>query len=790
MEKLILSELTKIRDIDDTNAELLLTAGISLHALAESNPEKLAVLLAHLRDKHGLADVGPDKPELQSWIEQARDLDPITVAHEQLQARLANVGKVMTLQEWLGYLETQKHPSVKTMKFIVDQTMLVLEQLYVHMEMKRIRRAVDPIQSLRLLRQQLDDMQDDDHLHFHDQMLKILKSLGDIHTAYRLPPPYRHAVAFLPILLQTCYARHSEGETESYEPIYVVTHSLWQPSLDLPLKRGDEIISWNGVPMEEAVEEHARLVEGSNESAARAFGLQFMTMRWLGAAFQPKAPWADIGYRNEDGAEREIRLPWRIIDLNPDQDQGFMTRAQYLWFMFDPHGTSASDRGGFNPSLQIANATAMKIFACEKEVTDEMRQADDQRIQEVRQLVKKGGRKRQLRAAKMARPGAEDGETPGVEEPLKSNLKEYLEVDILTDKDGNRYGYIGIRAFPFPGKDETDRVSNFVLEFRRLLAHMPNNGLILDVRGNPGGFIPNAEMILQLLSPNSIEPLRFQFLASSLTRTITTDDASRPFLQQWGPSIDMAVRTGAPFSKGLPLTNPDDLNYWGQEYFGPVVLITSATSYSAADHFAASFDDNDVGTIIGVDETTGGGGANVWFYGKDLLRSLPKKTRDNLQKKWPDDINLQFAVRRVLRMKGNAGMPIEEIGVRTRRRRRYYMSKDDLLNGQQGLYEFAMNFLSGQRHYDLSVSRLNEGGRSGIEVKAYNMDWLDFHVDGRFDSTHDLNSGDEQWSEPVRLVFPKEPGAGLLVDIHGFKRTRRGIQMVAHYKHRLIDMDS
>ena len=58
----------------------------------------------------------------------------------------------------------------------------------------------------------------------------------------------------------------------------------------------------------------------------------------------------------------------------------------------------------------------------------------------------------------------------------------------------------------------------------------------------------------------------------------------------------------------------------GQRYHGPVVLITDALCYSATDIFAAGFQDHGIGPVLGVDDNTGAGGANVWTH--DLLKVL------------------------------------------------------------------------------------------------------------------------------------------------------------------------
>ena len=50
------------------------------------------------------------------------------------------------------------------------------------------------------------------------------------------------------------------------------------------------------------------------------------------------------------------------------------------------------------------------------------------------------------------------------------------------------------------------------------------------------------------------------------------------------------------------------------------MLVTDARCYSATDIFAAGFADHAIGTILGVDDNTGAGGANVWTHG--LLTQL------------------------------------------------------------------------------------------------------------------------------------------------------------------------
>ena len=63
--------------------------------------------------------------------------------------------------------------------------------------------------------------------------------------------------------------------------------------------------------------------------------------------------------------------------------------------------------------------------------------------------------------------------------------------------DGPAYGYIRIFTFSVPN------ATAFVDEFARLAGLLPDDGLIIDVRGNGGGLIYAAEQLLQLLTPEA-----------------------------------------------------------------------------------------------------------------------------------------------------------------------------------------------------------------------------------------------------------------------------------------------
>src|SRR5690242_5722378 len=64
---------------------------------------------------------------------------------------------------------------------IVEQALLLMEEVYVHLPLKRAMHAVDPAQRLRVLRHRADSV---DERAFHEEMISIFMSVRDLHTNY------------------------------------------------------------------------------------------------------------------------------------------------------------------------------------------------------------------------------------------------------------------------------------------------------------------------------------------------------------------------------------------------------------------------------------------------------------------------------------------------------------------------------------------------------------------------------------------------------------------------------
>jgi len=246
-----------------------------------------------------------------------------------------------------------------------------------------------------------------------------------------------------------------------------------------------------------------------------------------------------------------------------------------------------------------------------------------------------------------------------------------------------KFGLLRLRSF-----DVSDYMA-FAGEVVRILQLLPQEGLILDVRSNPGGNILSGEHLLQLFTDRQVEPE--PVCLRNTTGTLAF--AKHEDLKQWRPSIDLAVETGAHYSQYFPLSDPASVNSIGRRYPGKVVVLTDASCYSTTDFFAAGIQDHEIGPVIGYDQATGAGGANVWTH--DLLRQfLPPEDassngngRPGPLEPLPRGMAMRISFRRSTRVGARAGLPLEDLGVQCDKLHR--KTRRDVFEDGADLYESA-----------------------------------------------------------------------------------------------------
>jgi hypothetical protein len=285
----------------------------------------------------------------------------------------------------------------------------------------------------------------------------------------------------------------------------------------------------------------------------------------------------------------------------------------------------------------------------------------------------------------------------------------------------DRYGYL--RIFTFNVEDD----NTFLDEFQRLVEQMPDEGLIIDVRGNGGGVITAAERLLQMLTPRHIRPTRAQFTTSPLLLDVCRRHGPASGLEgldlsQWTTSLEQAVTTGSAYSRGYAITAEKSANDRGQRYFGPVLLIVDALSYSATDIFAAGFIDHRIGNVLGTADNTGAGGANVWRH-RDLMMLAGG---DSPLEPLPRDAEMRVAVRRITRVGQAEGEVLEDLGISLEDR--HYMTERDITGNNDDLIARAVRMLRNERRPRFRVSLKRRARQLEVRAETAEIDTLEVRI--------------------------------------------------------------
>jgi Peptidase family S41 len=574
-------------------------------------------------------------------------------------------------------------------RVIVQQAQRMIEQLYVHLPLKRAMHAVDPVQRLRLVERRLESYSD---RRFHDEMISIFIGLRDLHTNYILPAPFAGKIAFLPFRIEAFW----QGDARRY----LVTGVT--PDLNAqPFGLGVEVTHWNGIPIDRAVALNGERNGGSNVEARHARGLSSMTQRPMGLLSAPDEEWVDISFV-ADGAVQQARFPWQVLDPSAAP-------------------TAAAPSPHAEP---IGGALGLDVL------TEEVRRAQKTVLApdaiELEQTIAAAG-------------------VPADQLDTVSTIPDVLQFRRVPSPHAD-LGYLRIRTFM------VGNIEAFLNEVLRILALLPQEGLIIDVRGNGGGIIAAGELLLQLFTPRKVEPERLHFINTPVTFEVTRAGSG---FEAWHDSIGEAVETGTPFSDGLPLAEryAELCNSVGQRYYGPVVLITDALCYSTTDIFSAGFQDHNIGPVIG-SGNTGAGGANVWTYA-DVLRSLPTHF-----KPLPKQASMRVAIRRTTRVGARSGDPLEDLGVVSDIP--YKMTRRDLLERNVDLIARAAQELDSMPRRTLAFALTPTDDGVAVAMTTAGLDRLDIHVDERPVATLDVTDG--ELTENVSLTV----GQPHVIEVRGF----------------------
>ena len=354
--------------------------------------------------------------------------------------------------------------------------------------------------------------------------------------------------------------------------------------------------------------------------------------------------------------------------------------------------------------------------------------------------MKQGKLPKAAKGARGARAARDNARRAGVDAPLAAgpvptNRPDEIKARIVDTPSGT-FGHLRIFTFHMQDQD----IDGFVNEVARLLSVLPAEGLVLDVRGNGGGYVIAAEFLLQLLSPRRVVPEPFQFVSSPSTTGLARAVAD---YDGWKASLEEAVTTASAYSTAFPLYPADVVNSVGQVYQGPVVLVTDAQCYSACDIFAAGFQDHEIGPVLGVEANTGAGGANVVTH-----EDLRTEWTGGPLKQLPKGVQMRVALRRCLRVATRSGQPVEDLGVVPDSL--HPLTKRDLLEENVDLMAAAGALLAARTPRLLRfVAAAAGAGKRKLTVTTGAVASIDVWVDGRPVATSATAAGTTQVTVPA-----------------------------------------
>ncbi len=547
----------------------------------------------------------------------------------------AQFNYVVTLANFrntLGYMNLSDKMAV------IDEAIKVFEMAYVHLAQKTALYAANPVRQLQVIKQELISgaYEDQNELHFHECVIRVFNSVRDLHTMYQLPMPYKDKVAFLPFFVEQYHDVNGAR--------FIASKILGKS--EPPFEAGVHITHWNGVLIEKAILNNAKKYAGSNEEARFARGLDSLTFRPLATMLPPEEEWVSVRYLDRDGRAHNRRFTWYVGSIHST-----------LWdHLENEQGISKlSSCAGYDYSTELLHKTKLHFFAP--------------------QVARNA-----LNASRI--------------EPNNQEVLDQAEFSACfkTAKLADDIGYIRIYTF------NTRRPKDFALYFKKLLASFDTDKVVLDIRNNGGGHIWASEFVLQALKKDLITPQNAQFVNSELTETICRVHSPSPLLKEldltdWNKTLRNIRHTGNTYSGGYPVTPVSALHELRADRDYQAVLITDALCYSASDIFAAGFQDEHIGKILGVHGNTGAGGANVWTH--SLLHHLTKDETGQSRFFQPLEYgaDIRVAVRRTLRNGVNQGVPLEDLGIVPDDI--CHLTKDDLLFQNRDLLAKAVDLVRG-----------------------------------------------------------------------------------------------
>ncbi|MGH9722566.1 MAG: S41 family peptidase [Bryobacteraceae bacterium] len=434
-----------------------------------------------------------------------------------------------------------------------------------------------------------------DDIEFFEVAAQYVASLNDVHSQYLVPSDFVADLSFTVDLY--------DGKALIDE---IIRSNL--PVREYPFEVGDELISVDGKTVEEWLTEFGKYSVFGNSRSTRRYNAQLITLR-----FQSLYPRA-----HEIGGKAAVVVRRRT---------GNLETYSIVWDKFG------------EPVTFVGPVLSPRMSSAKGRMADGETEGEDEGESETEERLPRYMRswlQRQTHRLPDARSvrGVED--TPPVF-AMPANFRQSLGRSFADfffsgtyEASGKRIGFIRIPTF-LPSQTLSGYLAA-IRQFQTEIGSMRQNtdALVIDVMRNYGGFNCYAEALLQ-----SVIPYRFQGSAEEIR--VTRDrlvqaqadyaDARDFGAEQWVVDLlgdilkqiqqaykENRGRTGgipvcAPNSERDPITDRAGNNV---AYAKPVLVLADEFTTSAAEIFAAMFQDSGRGPVVGM-RTAGAGGSVAPF---------------------------------------------------------------------------------------------------------------------------------------------------------------------------------
>lgn len=575
---------------------------------------------------------------------------PKTAFHDSDEHTIRQLSNVTFVRRTLKGLveEVNSNPlSIADKERIITEVSRFVRGVNPHIFLHRNLLKVDIPAELQGLRAKLRSRSESGNTNaeFHFAMRGIFQQMDDLHSLYLPPTPLRDTIAVLGFASKEFFVHGDTLPSGTPRRRYAVSDVVDSTVLpDEEFVLGAELLKVDGEDMDKVVRRLGRDGFGSNEAAQITRGVTAVSIRNLQTDAVPFKPTAEIEFKTKAGRRRVVTLPWIFVQIVVPE-----TAAEVMGPI--PSGL-LSKRGREEAGELLQSTLAL-------------------------------GRLANLDPAFRIANGTR--RTPI---PINPRFESFIEPEILQTSVGP-VGRLGILSFLAPGSVVAS--PEWVAEVSRVLKLMPSNGLIVDIRGNPGGAGAIVKAYIELLTSATVPKSPFVIRASKLMKQFVSEDfgnvvnTSRvdfdTFFGNFKTSVERALRVGEPFTgPGETILFSPNPTVQKRTYFGPIITVVDGATTSAGDLFAILQQDEGISQVVGVSDNVGAAGASTGPFSR-FAEVFPK-----LLSPLPGGVDFRTAILRFFRTGKNNGAIVENFGMKPDVR--YYPTLNDIVNEDCDLFEF------------------------------------------------------------------------------------------------------